>query len=85
MSLAGEGSAGASGNSLLWALARSEDDLWAKKTFFSPPMRLADAVRASTESMPYPSPEMGHPVSSFISIYMFPTGSEKAGLKPNIK
>ena len=48
-------------------------------------MRLADAVRASTESMPYPSPEMGHPVSSFISIYMFPTGSEKAGLKPNIK
>ena len=48
-------------------------------------MRLADAVRASTESMPYPSPEMGHPVSPFISIYMFPTGSEKAGLKPNIQ
>ena len=48
-------------------------------------MKLADAVKASRESIPYPSPEMGHPVSSFISIYMFPIGSEIAGLKPNIK
>lgn len=52
--------------------------------FFSQ-MKLADAVKASRESIPYPSPEMGHPVSSFISIYMFPIGSEIAGLKPNIK
>lgn len=53
--------------------------------YFFPQMRLADSVKASTESFPYPSSEMGHPVSSFISIYMFPIGREKAGLKPNIK